>query len=81
MTKSYSNSIKLNSETETATPQPSAADSGANTKGINTPAEIQNSKTPSDAAQTIEEPKADICSMSDALQVAGFKVRFDGVQI
>ena len=43
-----------------------------------TPAEIQNSKTPSDAAQTIEEPKQTYVSMSDVLQVPGFKVKFDG---
>ena len=65
--KSYSNSIKLNSETETATPKVS-----------DMPAEIQNSKTPSDAAQTIEEPKQTYVSMSDALQVPGFRVKFDG---
>ena len=67
--KSYSNSIKLNSETETVAPTP---------KVSVTPAEIQNSKTPSDAAQTIEEPKQTYVSMSDVLQVPGFKVKFDG---
>ena len=77
--KSYSNSIKLNSETETATPQPSVQPTVAPTPKVSvTPAEIQNSKTPSDAAQTIEEPKQTYVSMSDALQVPGFKVKFDG---
>ena len=77
--KSYSNSIKLNSETETATPQPSVQPTVAPTPKVSvTPAEIQNSKTPSDAAQTIEEPKQTYVSMSDVLQVPGFKVKFDG---
>lgn len=77
--KSYSNSIKLNSETETATPQPSVQPTVAPTPKVSvTPTEIQNSKTPSDAAQTIEEPKQTYVSMSDVLQVPGFKVKFDG---
>lgn len=77
--KNYSNSIKLNSETETATSQPSVQPTVApSPKVSDTPAETQNDKTPSDAAQTTKEPEQTYVSLSDALQISGFKVKFDG---
>lgn len=77
--KNYSNSIKLNSEVETETPQPSVQPTVApSPKVSDTPAEIQNNGTTSEISQATETPKQTYVSLSDVLQIPGFKVKFDG---
>lgn len=77
--KNYSNSIKLNSEVENATPQPSVQPTVAPSPNVsNTPAEVQNSGKTSEIPQTTETPEQTYVSLSDVLQIPGFKVKFDG---
>ena len=77
--KNYSNSIKLNNEAAAATPQPSVQPTAApSPKVSDTPSGIQNRGDASEKPKATETPKQTYVSLSDVLQIPGFKVRFDG---